>query len=171
MIKKVLATLAFLGLPFSAGAALINLDVYQILQSSAGDPYPESVELTFFNPKPAGVAGRLRITAEGVDLSENDEVRLNGNLLGLLTHQTYNYCCFDIQAGPGSLGVGTTESLDSFFDVFAELLPGVNTLRINIDPGNWIVEIETVQIQIPEPGSLALVGLGLLGLATRRRRS
>ncbi len=101
MIKKMLATLGFLGLPFSAGAAVINLDVYQILQSSIGDPYPEFVELTFFNPKPAGVPGRLRITAEGVDLSENDEVRLNGSLLGTLTHQTYNYCCFDIQAGPG----------------------------------------------------------------------
>jgi len=171
MIKKMLATLGFLGLPFSAGAAVINLDVYQILQSSIGDPYPEFVELTFFNPKPAGVPGRLRITAEGVDLSENDEVRLNGSLLGTLTHQTYNYCCFDIQAGPGGLGVGTTESLDSFFDVFAQLQPGVNTLRIDIDPGNWIVEIESVQVEVPEPGSLALFALGLLGLTTRRQRS
>ena len=172
MFKKTLAMLTLAASPLVASATVIDMDIYTVLRTSPGDGVPDFLEVNFFNPKPAGTApATLTIRAEGVDLSENDSVSLNGNFLGLLTHQTYNFCCFDLQLGPGDLGFGQTESLDSFIDIFVELNPGLNTLRIDLDPGNWIAEIETIHIEIPEPTSVALAGLALLGLAASRRRS
>jgi hypothetical protein len=176
-MKRLLLLLASLGFAFSANAAIINIDVFQIISSGA-DPFPDFIEITFFNPKPQGVPGRIHIVAEDVDATsptgtgpEMDAVSLNGFALGFLTDQGLytGGPVADILPGPGANPPSTFLS-DSFFDVFAELLPGANVLRIDVDPSNWWAEIETITITVPEPGVLALLGLALTMLACTRRR-
>jgi hypothetical protein len=178
-MKRLLLGLASLGFALSVNAAVISIDVFQIISSGA-DLFPDAVEIRFFNPKPQGVGGRIHIVAEDVDAlspvgvgPESDSVLLNGIFLGFLTDQG-SYTggpVGDIFPGAGANPPFTFLS-DSFFDVFVELLPGFNTLRIEIDPTSWWAEIETVTIRIPEPGTLLLLGLGLAvaSMVLRRRR-
>jgi hypothetical protein len=176
-MKRLLMLLASIGFALSANATIITINEFQIISSGA-DPFPDFVLITFFNPKPEGVPGHIHIVAEDVDAvspdgvgPELDGVTLNGNFLGFLTNQGVytGGPVGDILPGPGANPPSTFLS-DSFFDVFAELLPGVNVLRIDIDPSSWWAEIETITITIPEPGVLALLGLALAVLAYVRRQ-
>jgi hypothetical protein len=176
-MKRLLLLLTSLGFAFSVNATVITINEFQII-SSGDDPFPDFVEITFFNPKPEGVAGHIHIVAEDVDAvsptgvgPEMDAVALNGFFLGFLTDQGVytGGPVTDILPGAGANPPLTFLS-DSFFDVFVELLPGVNILRIDVDPSNWWAEIETITITIPEPGVPALLGLALTMLAYVRRQ-
>lgn len=117
----------------------------------------------------------LSILAEGIDggpglPSEFDGVYVNGTFVGFLTQQGFYSPLFNLQPGPGALAGVTAETLSSF-DVGALLLSGVNTFEVRVDPNNWVNEIEVATLaQTPEPGTLALLGLGLVGLGIRSRR-
>lgn len=175
-MKRLLMLLVAIGFALSANAAIITINEFQII-SSGDDLFPDFILITFINPKPEGVPGRIHIVAEDVDAEspdgvgpELDGVTLNGNFLGFLTNQGVytGGPVTEILPGPGANPPSTFLS-DSFFDVFAELLPGANVLRIDVDPSNWWAEIETITITIPEPGTLALLGLALMLAGVRRQ--
>ncbi|GEM_PF-6396147 len=101
-----------------------------------------------------GYAGGLG----GVGCSDNELVTASGvqngftqpPVLGCWTHQAYD------QAGYFA-ALGFTKS---YFDAGSDYMPGFSSLLSN---GN------TVTGDLPEPGSLALLGLGLAGFAAVRR--
>lgn len=86
----------------------------------------------------------------------------------------------DIGALAGATS-GSFSGSQDFDDPFTPGLPagGVAQLESELLAGNWYINIHTAnfaageirgQIEIPEPGSLALMGLGLTCLAALRRR-
>jgi hypothetical protein len=131
-----------------------------------------------FNAPSAGPA-LLSIVAEGVDGGtnapgggEHDQVYFNGTLLGDLTQQNFYSQLFNLNPGPGGLTLPTgqvvTALTTSFFNVNA--IVGINTVQVNVDSSNWVNEIETSNLSnVPEPGTLALLSLTLLGLGMVRR--
>ncbi len=122
----------------------------------------------------------LHITAEGIDEQQDnngvgpeiDEVIVNGMLVGTLTNQNLYSALFNLQPGPGALA-GITLLTWSIFDVTAYLVSGINTITVNVDPTNWVLEIETSELWVttPEPTTLALMGLAVAGLGFRRRKA
>jgi len=118
-----------------------------------------------------GGTGILSILAEGIDLLQDDEVFVNGTSVGFLTQQSFTSSLFNLQPGAGALA-GITDLTTTVFDVTSLLVVGVNQFQIKVDPGNWVNEIEMVSLTtaaVPEPASLALVGLALAGLGLSRR--
>jgi hypothetical protein len=121
----------------------------------------------------------LTILAEGIDGGplapgggENDEVFFNNVSIGELTQQPSYSPLFNLQPGPGALA-GITELTLSVFDVTALVLLGVNTVRVEVDSGNWVNEIEVSTLEsVPLPPALVLfaTGLAALGLVGRRRK-
>ncbi len=118
----------------------------------------------------------LKITAEGIDgvdvpAPEIDNVYVNNTFVGTLTNQSFYSPFNNLNPGPGAL-VDFTELTMSLFDVTSLLVSGVNTIRVDVDPSNWVLEIETssLTVTVPVPGSLALMGLGLAGIRYRRRK-
>lgn len=169
-------------LPGIASADVINsnVDVYQAGTSTTLS-WTHFYDGTGFDETLAS----LTIVAEGVDydlvnpsLREDDQVFLNGTLLGFLNNQGFYYAGFDILAGPGALGAPKTElSTTVFFFNPNLLVNGLNTIQVVIDPTNWIMEAETSSLHVegtpavPEPSTLGLMGGAmLLGLALRRTR-
>ena len=176
--------LIFFTIPSSGRAAYsLDVDVYTVGSNPAGhalDPGGNNIggvpSISWdFNVPSAGNA-LLRILAEGVDGGSNapgggefDSVYLNGSFLGYLTQQNFYSPDFNLQPGPGALA-GITAEVNSFFDVFVDA--GINTVRIDVDPANWVNEIETSTLssRVPEPTTLLLLAIGVLGICGARRK-
>jgi len=142
-----------------------------------------------------GDTATLTIVAEGIDNGsvvpggELDQVFVNGTFVGDLTQQTFYSPLFNLSnsnAGTGPLDldgdagdptvagvtVPITDLSVSTFNVTGLVGNGANTIEVVVDPTNWVNEIDTSSLAVPEPGTLSLLGLGLalLGLAMLRRR-
>ena len=177
-----------------AQAAVINdfVDVFGVGCSGSpaldpgGSPVPCTATVSWnhdINFDPGHLkAAALQIIAEGIDAvsdtgspgPEIDEVFVNGTSVGTLTNQSFYSALFNLNPGPGALP-GFTELTASVFDVAPYLVSGLNTIEVVVDPGNWVLEIETseLRVTVPEPATMALFSLGFaaLGFARRRRRT
>jgi hypothetical protein len=187
MMKRFLPAAALaLGLATPAAASLFvdSVDVYQIGDTRPGPGLDTLSWNHFYDGLGTPTFASLTIVAEGVDedqndpfFRENDQVYLNGTLLGLLDDQNFYYSFFDINPGPGALGNGQTELSTTVFVLNPALLvAGNNLVQIVVDPESWIMEAETSTLVVdridrtPEPSTLFLVAAGLLGLVSARRR-
>ena len=125
----------------------------------------------------------LSILAEGIDGGpnapgggEHDQVVFNGTPIGDLTQQNFYSPLYNLQPGPGALAGITAETL-SVFDVTSLFVPGVNTITVNVDPANWVNEIEVSTLaETPLPAALPLFasglgGLGLIGWRRKRKKA
>ncbi len=147
-----------------------------------------------------GDPGFLSILAEGIDNGsvipggEVDGVTVNGTFVGNLTQQSFYSIFFNLSnsnAGTGPLDLDgdagdpvitdpgtpagtivTDLSLSTFFVPAGILLNGANTIVVNVDPTNWVNEIDTSGLTaVPEPSSLLLLATGVLcGISSIRKR-
>lgn len=174
---------AFLAAPVTAS----TVNVYTVGSNPAGnalDPFNVPVGgvpivswTDMFVGVPAGSVF-LSILAEGVDGGPNapgggefDGVYVNGTFVGFLTQQPFYSPLFNLRPGPGALA-GITGLTVSVFEISALLVNGLNSFEVRVDPGNWVNEIEIARLFVPEPDTLAMLGLGVgtLGLVLWRRR-
>lgn len=183
IIRKLLIAAAVVGGLFAVPASAETVDVYQVGGSSALDPLntpiPGSPSITWTHTV-TGLGGKflLSILAEGIDSPPNssspgeiDNVFFNDTFIGSLTQQGFYSPFFNLQPGPGALP-GFTALSTSIFDVTSLVILGLNTVRVDVDPSNWVNEIETSTLEVPLPAALPMLAtaLGVLGAAAWRRR-
>lgn len=144
--------------------------VYFADNSTAGDPVGTDIWATggrsfAHNLALAGeslVSASLEIFVAGPDLSTGIELVLNGTVLGSYLEAS---------------DARNRANLVTFVVPLAALLDGINTLTMNPSSGadGYIIDytmisVVTGEASVPEPGTLGLLGAGLLGLVLGRRK-
>ncbi len=177
--NKLVITAAVLGALLATPVSASTVDVYTVGASGspALDPIGNvigGIPSISWNHSVSSLGGQylLSIIAEGIDTGEIDKVYFNNTYIGDLTNQGFYSSVFNLNPGAGALA-GITALTNSVFDVTAFVLLGVNTVRVDVDPNNWVNEIETATLSsVPLPGALPLLAgaLGAFGIVRSRSK-
>mgnify|MGYP001769499671 CR=1 FL=1 len=173
MKKLMFAVLFILSLALPGISQATYIETIDVYAYSIGGTIEWSHTYDFSEIAP--VYATLSIIADDVDGpgneldGETDLVYLNGNLLGALI-QLAGYTNWNYQPGSGNVNQNLTTTI---FNVTPYL--AANMLVSIAIEDLWGVEIETATLTVqsravPEPLTMLLLGLGLLGLTAIKRK-
>jgi len=135
---------------------LFSADVYS---STGGPPGSFLGLLSLTGPIGIFYTGRTSDTETGTFTSNLTELDMTGNFNG---HSIEVILAPTTSTGTTTISAsGSDFEVSSFFDVFAE---------ISIDHGTFIAGPERTFILTPEPGTVSLIALGLVGVTARELR-
>jgi len=175
-MKKTIAVLtlaAMLAIP--ASATLIGDDIdarWRWSNSGFDETMTYTVGAGVEESNWVGLAAILDIA----DSSISVDFGSNSGVAGLLTNVNWTFSDLDWIGTPGHIVsvvvstnyTGWDDSFVTFGDDWVDIFFG-NDVNLDDDNDFFVIEIEATHDPIPEPMTLSLLGMGIAGLAARRR--